>query len=95
MNYIGHIKLVNGKVPSDSLLLDEAEIAASRRVELLVQTHDDPVMKLYLWDKAAFEFYEKFKASEALRVILVTTLNPKRFGGALSLSAMRLHSVPG
>ncbi|KAL0771667.1 hypothetical protein Bca101_036818 [Brassica carinata] len=83
-----------GKVPSDSLLLDEAEIAASRRVELLVQTHDDPVMKLYLWDKAAFEFYEKFKASGGTaRVILVTTLNPKRFGGVLSLSAMASSQV--
>ncbi|CAN6996457.1 unnamed protein product [Brassica oleracea var. botrytis] len=93
-DYIGHIKLVNGKVPSDSLLLDEAEIAAPRRVELHVQTHDDPVMKLYLWDKAAFEFCEKFKASGGTaRVILVTTLNPKRFGGILSLSAMASSRV--
>ena len=39
-------------------------------------------MKLYLWDKAAFEFCEKFKASGGTaRVILVTTLNPKLFGG--------------
>ncbi|KAF2589210.1 hypothetical protein F2Q70_00039678 [Brassica cretica] len=93
-DYIGHIKLVNGKVPSDGLLLDEAEIAVSRRVELHVQTHDDPVMKLYLWDKAAFEFSEKFKASGGTaRVILVTTLNPKRFGGVLSLSAMASSRV--
>ncbi|CAN6826720.1 unnamed protein product, partial [Brassica oleracea] len=55
-NYIGYINLLNGQVPSDVLLLDEAQIAASRRVELHVQTHDDPVMKLYLWDKSAFEF---------------------------------------
>ncbi|KAF3515175.1 hypothetical protein F2Q69_00004501 [Brassica cretica] len=88
-DYVGHIKLVNGQVPNDSLLLDEAEIAASRRVELHVQTHDDPVLKLYLWDKAAFEFCEKFKASGGTaRVILVTTLNPKRFVGVLSLSSM-------
>ncbi|CAN6825684.1 unnamed protein product [Brassica oleracea] len=94
-DYIGHIKLVNGKVPSDSLLLDEAEIAGSRRVELHVQTHDDPVMKLYLWDKAAFEFCEKFKASggTARVIFLVTTLNPKRFGGVLSLSAMASSRV--
>ncbi|KAG2256105.1 hypothetical protein Bca52824_075399 [Brassica carinata] len=93
-DYIGHIKLVNGKVPSDGLLLDEAEIAGSRRVELHVQTHDDPVMKLYLWDKAAFELCEKFKASGGTaRVILVTTLNPKRFGGVLSLSAMASSRV--
>ncbi|CDY07891.1 BnaC03g47310D [Brassica napus] len=88
-DYVGHIKLVNGQVPNDSLLLDEAEIAASRRVELHVQTHDDPVLKLYLWDKAAFEFCEKFKASGGTaRVILVTTLNLKRFVGVLSLSSM-------
>lgn len=39
-DYIGHIKLVNGKVPTDSILLDEGEIAVSRRVELHVQTHE-------------------------------------------------------
>ncbi|KAF3609114.1 hypothetical protein DY000_02045426 [Brassica cretica] len=93
-DYIGHIKLVNGKVPSDGLLLDECEIAVSRRVELHVQTHDNPVMKLYLWDKSVFEFIEKFKAfGGTARVILVTTLNPKRFGGVLSLSAMASSRV--
>ncbi|KAG2306626.1 hypothetical protein Bca52824_026374 [Brassica carinata] len=87
-DYIGHIKLVNGQVPNDSLLLDEAEIAASRRVDLRVRTHDDPVLKLCLWDKAAFEFCENFKASGGTaRVILVTNLNPKPFG-VLSLSSM-------
>ena len=39
-------------------------------------------MKLYLWDKAASDFSEKFKASgRTASVNLVTTLNPKRFGG--------------
>ncbi|KAG2323001.1 hypothetical protein Bca52824_016214 [Brassica carinata] len=87
-DYIGHIKLVNGQVPSDSLLLDEANIAASRRVDRHVQTHDDHVLKLCLWDQAASEFWKKFKASGGTaRVILVTTLNPKRYG-VLSLSSM-------
>ncbi|WZY80608.1 hypothetical protein YC2023_026992 [Brassica napus] len=94
LHYIGHIKLVNGKVPGDGLLLDESEIAKSRRVELHVQTHDDPVLKLYLWDKVAFEFCEKFKASGGTaRVILVTTLNPKWFGGVLSISSMASSRV--
>ncbi|CAF1787771.1 unnamed protein product [Brassica napus] len=88
-HYVGHIKLVNGQVLSDSLMLDDAEMASSRRVLLHVQTHDGPVMKLYLWDKAASDFSEKFKASGGTaRVVLVTTLNPKRFGGALALSSM-------
>ena len=39
-DYVGHIKLVNGQVLSDGPLLDEAEIAASRRVDLHVQTHE-------------------------------------------------------
>ncbi|CAN6816282.1 unnamed protein product [Brassica oleracea] len=55
---------------SDSIMLDEAEIVASRRVDLHVQTHDDPVLKLYLWDKAAFEFCEKFKAPEGTARVL-------------------------
>ncbi|WZY94533.1 hypothetical protein YC2023_066862 [Brassica napus] len=88
-DYIGHIKLVNGQVLGDNLVLDDADIASSRKVMLHVQTHDGPVMKLYLWDKAASEFCERFKASGGTaRVILVTTLNPKRLGGALALSSM-------
>uniref|UniRef100_A0A0D3CTQ6 Replication factor A C-terminal domain-containing protein n=1 Tax=Brassica oleracea var. oleracea TaxID=109376 RepID=A0A0D3CTQ6_BRAOL len=88
-DYVGHIKLVNGQVFNDSLVLDEAEIASTRRVFLHVQTHDGPVMKLYLWDKAASDFSEKFKASgRTASVNLVTTLNPKRFGGALALSSI-------
>ena len=39
-DYVGHIKLVNGQVLSDSLVLDDAEIAASSRVMLHVQTHE-------------------------------------------------------
>ncbi|CAF1709343.1 unnamed protein product [Brassica napus] len=62
-DYVGHIKLVNGQVLSDSLVLDDVEIASLRRVHLHVQTHDGPVMKMYLWDKAASDFSEKFKAS--------------------------------
>ncbi|CAG7877319.1 unnamed protein product [Brassica rapa] len=80
-DYVGHIKLVNGQVPHESLVLDESEIASTRRVLLHVQTHDGPVMKLYLWDKASLDFCGKFKATGGTaKVILVTTLNPKRFG---------------
>ncbi|CDY62995.1 BnaCnng41260D [Brassica napus] len=85
-DYVGHIKLVNGQVLNDSLLVqDDAEIASSRRVLLHVQTHD--VL-------AASNFSEKFKAyGGTASVILVTTLNPKRFGGALSLSSMTSSRV--
>ncbi|CAN7111684.1 unnamed protein product [Brassica rapa subsp. narinosa] len=93
-DYVGHIKLVNGQVLNDSLVLDDADIASSRRVLLHVQTHDGPVMKLYLWDKVASDFNGKFKASGgAASVILVTTLNPKRFGGVLTLSSMTSSRV--
>ncbi|CAF1934374.1 unnamed protein product [Brassica napus] len=44
--------------------------------------------------QAASYFSEKFKASGGTAsVILVTTLNPKRFGGALSLSSMTSSRV--
>lgn len=46
---------MDGKTVNDSLVLDEAEIASSRQVLLHVQTHDGPVMKLYLWNKAAMD----------------------------------------
>ncbi|KAL0828318.1 LOW QUALITY PROTEIN: hypothetical protein Bca101_051996 [Brassica carinata] len=83
-DYIGHIKLVNEQALGDGLVLDEVEIASSRRILVHVQTHDGPVMKLYLWDTAATDFCLKFKAQENTpSVILVTTVNPKRFGGQL------------
>uniref|UniRef100_A0A0D3BGY7 Replication factor A C-terminal domain-containing protein n=1 Tax=Brassica oleracea var. oleracea TaxID=109376 RepID=A0A0D3BGY7_BRAOL len=93
-DYVGHMKLVNEQTLSDSLVLDEVEIASSRRILVHVQTHDGPVMKLYLWDKAATDFCVKFKAQgNTPSVILVTTVNPKRFGGALSISSLSSSRV--
>ncbi|KAF3607048.1 hypothetical protein DY000_02046710 [Brassica cretica] len=94
IDYVGHMKLVNEQTLSDSLVLDEVEIASSRRILVHVQTHDGPVMKLYIWDKAAVDFCEKFKAlGKPPTVILVTTVNPKRFGGALTLSSLSSSRV--
>ncbi|CAF1780106.1 unnamed protein product [Brassica napus] len=88
------IGLEYGQTLSDSLVLDEVEIASSRRILVHVQTHDGPVMKLYIWDKAAVDFCEKFKAlGKPPTVILVTTVNPKRFGGALTLSSLSSSRV--
>ncbi|CAN6990683.1 unnamed protein product [Brassica rapa subsp. trilocularis] len=93
-DYVGHMKLVNEQTLSDSLVLDEVKIASSRRILVHVQTHDGPVMKLYIWDKAAVDFCEKFKAlGKTPTVILVTTVNPKRFGGALTLSSLSSSRV--
>ncbi|KAJ4895094.1 replication protein A 70 kDa DNA-binding subunit A-like [Raphanus sativus] len=39
-DFLGHIKLVNGAVPNDTFQIDEAELTASRRVELHVQKHE-------------------------------------------------------
>ncbi|CAN7069409.1 unnamed protein product [Brassica oleracea var. botrytis] len=79
---------------NDSLVLDEVEIASSRRILVHVQTQDGPMMKLYVWDKDATDFCEKFKAlGKPPTVILVTTLNPKRVGGALSLSSLSSSRV--
>ncbi|CAF2036922.1 unnamed protein product [Brassica napus] len=93
-DYVGHIKLVGEQALTAGLVLDEVEIASSRRLMVHVQTHDGHVMKLYLWDKAATDFCEKFKANgNTPSVILVTTVNPKRFGGALTLSSLSSSRV--
>ncbi|WZZ47201.1 hypothetical protein YC2023_043460 [Brassica napus] len=93
-DYVGHLKLVNGQTLNASVVLDEEEIASTRRLLLHVQTHDGPVMKLYLWDQAAADFCAKFKLHGSTpRVILVTTVNPKRFGGALALASMSSSRV--
>ncbi|KAL0758931.1 hypothetical protein Bca101_075081 [Brassica carinata] len=44
-DYIGHIRLVNEQTLNQSLVLDEVEIASI-----------GPVMKLYIWEKAATDF---------------------------------------
>uniref|UniRef100_A0A0D3CJL2 Replication factor A C-terminal domain-containing protein n=1 Tax=Brassica oleracea var. oleracea TaxID=109376 RepID=A0A0D3CJL2_BRAOL len=93
-DYIGHIRLVNEQTLNESLVLDEVEIASMRRILVHVQTYDGPVMKLYIWDKAATDFCEKFKSlGKPPSVNLVTTVNPKRFGGALSLSSLSSSRV--
>ncbi|KAL0824617.1 hypothetical protein Bca101_048294 [Brassica carinata] len=58
LDFVGHIKLVNEQVLNDGIVLDEGDKASTRRVLVHVQTHDGPVMKLNLWDKAATDFYE-------------------------------------
>ncbi|CAN6821364.1 unnamed protein product [Brassica oleracea var. botrytis] len=79
--YVGHMKLVNGQTITEHMVLDEVDIAERRHLCVHVQTHDGPVMKLYLWDKAASDFCEKFKSyGSTPRVLLVTTVNPKHLG---------------
>ncbi|XP_048619606.1 uncharacterized protein LOC106442866 isoform X2 [Brassica napus] len=93
-DFIGHIKLVNEQALNESFVLDEVEIASDRRILVHVQTHDGPVMKLYIWDKVATAFCEKFRSlGKPPSVIMVTTVNPKRLGGALSLSSLSSSRV--
>ncbi|KAG2254201.1 hypothetical protein Bca52824_084337 [Brassica carinata] len=56
-DYLGHMKLVDGQTITDHTALDEADIARKRHL-CSCSTHDGPVMKLYLWDKAATDFAE-------------------------------------
>uniref|UniRef100_A0A0D3DBK0 Replication factor A C-terminal domain-containing protein n=1 Tax=Brassica oleracea var. oleracea TaxID=109376 RepID=A0A0D3DBK0_BRAOL len=80
-DYVGHMKLVNGQTITEHMVLDEVDIAERRHLCVHVQTHDGPVMKLYLWDKAASDFCEKFKSyGSTPSVLLVTTVNPKHPG---------------
>ncbi|KAG2301530.1 hypothetical protein Bca52824_030181 [Brassica carinata] len=61
-DFVGHMRLVNGQTISSHGVLDEVDIAERRHLSVHVQIHDGPVMKLYLWDNAAFEFCHKFKS---------------------------------
>ncbi|KAG2251396.1 hypothetical protein Bca52824_081532 [Brassica carinata] len=73
---------------------DEVEIARARHVLVHVQSHDGPVMKLYLWDQAARDFCKKFKSYENTpTVLLVTTVNTKSLGGTLALTSMSSSHV--
>ncbi|KAL0807770.1 hypothetical protein Bca101_100262 [Brassica carinata] len=87
-------ELVDGQTITDHTALDEADIARKRHLCVHVQTHDGPVMKLYLWDKAATDFCQKFKSyGSTPSVLLVTTVNPKHLGGTLALSTMSSSRV--
>ncbi|CAF2075510.1 unnamed protein product [Brassica oleracea var. botrytis] len=86
---VGHMKLVNGQTLTGRPILDEVEIATSRHIMVHVQSHDGPVMKLYLWDQAATDFCKKFNScANTPTVLLVTTVNTKRLGGTLALTSM-------
>ncbi|KAL0730784.1 hypothetical protein Bca4012_026878 [Brassica carinata] len=83
VDVVGHMRLVNGKSLIEPPVLDELEIGKARHVLVHVQSHDGPVMKLYLWDDAAREFCKKFKSYEITpTVLLVTTVNTKTIGGS-------------
>ncbi|KAG2246682.1 hypothetical protein Bca52824_086310 [Brassica carinata] len=82
------------KETSTTPVLDEVEIARARHVLVHVQSHDGPVMKLYLWDQAARDFCKKFKSYENTpTVLLVTTVNTKSLGGTLALTSMSSSRV--
>ncbi|KAG2278069.1 hypothetical protein Bca52824_060624 [Brassica carinata] len=88
---VGHMKLVNGHTLTESPVLDEVQIAAARYLLVHVQLHGGPVIKLYLWDQVATEFYRKFKSCETTpTVLLVTTVNTKRQGAITSMSSSRV-----
>ncbi|KAL0773328.1 hypothetical protein Bca101_038479 [Brassica carinata] len=79
---VGYLRLVNGHSLIDRPVLDEAEVISTRRILVHLQSKDGPVMKLYLWDQAAKDFYKKFTSSEDTpTVLLVTTVNPKVIAG--------------
>ncbi|CAN6899291.1 unnamed protein product [Brassica oleracea] len=91
---VGHMKVVNGQCLIGTPVLDEVEIARARHVLVHVQSYDGPVMKLYLWDQAARDFYKKFKSYEGTpTVLLVTTVNTKSLGGTLALTSMSSSRV--
>ncbi|KAJ4904760.1 hypothetical protein Rs2_18711 [Raphanus sativus] len=91
---IGHLNLVNGQSLNERPFIDDAELAATRRILVHVQSHEGPVMKLYLWDQVAFDFRKKFMSSENTpSVILVTTVYPKCVGGTLALTSMASSRV--
>ncbi|KAF2604919.1 hypothetical protein F2Q70_00025269 [Brassica cretica] len=79
---VGHMKLVDGQTLIERPRLDDVKIATTRHIMIHVQSHDGPVMKLYLWDHAATDFCKKFNSCENTPIVLlVTTVNTKRLGG--------------
>ncbi|CAF1868648.1 unnamed protein product [Brassica napus] len=86
---VGHMKLVNGHTLIERPTPDEVKIDTTRHIMVHVQSHDGPVMKLYLWDQAAADFCKKFNSYDNTpTLLLVTAVNTKRLGGTLALTSM-------
>ncbi|XP_013679271.1 uncharacterized protein LOC106383756 [Brassica napus] len=89
-DYVGHMKLVNGQTISDHIVLDEVDISEKRHLCV----HWTSAEALYIWDKAASDFCQKFKSYGGTpSVLLVTTVNPKHIGGTLALTTMSSSRV--
>ncbi|KAG2257820.1 hypothetical protein Bca52824_077114 [Brassica carinata] len=90
-DYVGHMRLVNGQILTDHIVLGEVAIA-EKGIYVFMFRH--MMMKLYLWDNAASEFCQKFKSyGRTPHVLLVTTVNPKHLGGTLCLTSMSSSRV--
>ncbi|KAG2264295.1 hypothetical protein Bca52824_071374 [Brassica carinata] len=90
-DYLGHMKLVNEQPLTDCPILNGVDIA-KRHLRVHVQTvGNGPLMKLYIWDKAAADFCLKYKSyGRTPSAILVTTLNPKRNPCSTTMSSSRV-----
>ncbi|KAF8100734.1 hypothetical protein N665_0218s0072 [Sinapis alba] len=72
-----------------------SEIINMGHIVVHIQIKDGPIMKLYLWDAAAKDFYKKFTSSEDTpTVLLVTTVNSKTLGDEVTkVEAMTIGQI--
>ncbi|KAL0751263.1 hypothetical protein Bca101_033266 [Brassica carinata] len=73
-DYVGHMKLVNGQTISDHIVL--VRLTSQRSgiyVFMFRHMSNGPVMKLYIWDKAASDFCQKFKSYGGTPIVLLVT----------------------
>ncbi|CAN6820656.1 unnamed protein product [Brassica oleracea] len=86
--------LVEGQTLHQRPVLCTKDDSTSRKVMVHLQLKDGTVINVYLWDEAAENFRMKFDACAVTpTVLLVTTVNPKRFGGKLCLCSMSSSRV--
>ncbi|WZZ43231.1 hypothetical protein YC2023_039490 [Brassica napus] len=91
---VGHLKLVEGQTLHQRPVLCTKDDSTSRKVMVHLLLKDGTVINVYLWDEAAENFRMKFDACAVTpTVLLVTTVNPKRFGGKLCLCSMSSSRV--
>ncbi|KAG2279790.1 hypothetical protein Bca52824_051010 [Brassica carinata] len=74
-DYVGHMRLINGQDMTEHLIIDESDIVEKRH---LVRTADEAIPM----GPSRNSLLPKFKSyGSTPRVLLVTTMNPKRIGG--------------
>ncbi|ESQ38723.1 hypothetical protein EUTSA_v10028707mg [Eutrema salsugineum] len=92
VDVIGQLRLISGdNLRSPTTLETAPQVIGTRakdRLFLHLLMKDGETIRIYLWDKIAAQFRERWNSNQNQpTVLLLTTVNPRTIGGAVTLSS--------